>query len=113
MVNDILNPPPETILDYTTIRSFCDECGKPYPWTEAKLKAAKELADLLDNLNPEERNLLKKSLDDIVRDTPQTTVAVTRFKKLVAKAGPVAADGFRKILVDVLSEAVRKAIWPS
>ena len=92
--------------------SFCHECGRPYPWIEAKLKAAQELSDELDNLSPEERNLLKRSLDDIVRETPQTTVAVTRFKKLVAKAGPVAADGFRKILVDVLSEAVKKAIWP-
>lgn len=93
--------------------SFCPDCGSPYPWTEAKLKAANELSDELDNLTSEERNLLKKSLDDIVRDTPQTTVAATRFKKLVAKAGKAAADGFRDILVDILSEAAKKVIWPS
>lgn len=92
---------------------FCPDCGKPYPWTEAKLKAAKELADEISNLSPEERALLKKSLDDIVRETPQTTVAVNRFKKLVAKAGKPVADAFRDILVDVLSEAVKKSIWPS
>lgn len=112
MIEEIVNPPPNIAPDYTTVRSFCPDCGKSYPWTEAKLKAAQELADELVKLSPEERDLLKKSLDDIVRDTPQTTVAVNRFKKLVAKAGPVAADGFRKILVDVLSEAVKKAIWP-
>ncbi len=93
--------------------SFCPGCGKPYLWTEAKLKAAQELSDELDNLSPDERSLLKKSLDDIVRDTPQTAVAVNRFKKLVAKAGKPAADAFRDILVDVLSEAVKKSIWPS
>ena len=113
MVNEIVNPPPETILNYDTSPSFCPECGKPYPWTEAKLKAAKELSDELENLSSEERETLKKSLDDIVRDTPQTTVAANRFKKLVAKAGKVAADGFRDILVDVLSEAAKKIIWPS
>ncbi len=94
------------------LSSYCPDCGKPYPWTEAKLKAAQELSDELDNLSPEEREMLKKSLDDIVRDTPQTTVAVNRFKKLVAKAGKPAADAFRDILVDVLSEAVKKSIWP-
>jgi len=91
---------------------FCPDCGKPYPWTEAKLKAAQELADELDNLSPEERDLLKRSLDDIMRDTPQTTVAANRFKRLVAKAGQVTAEGFRDILVDILSETAKKIIWP-
>jgi len=95
------------------LRSFCPECGKAYPWTETRLKAAKELSDELENLSPEEREILKKSLDDIVWDTPQTPVAATRFKRLVAKAGPVVADSFRKILVDVLSETAKKIIWPS
>ena len=98
---------------FLTLPSFCPDCGKPYPWTEAKLKAARELSDELDNLSPEERDLLKKSLDDIVRDTPQTTVAVNRFKRIVTKAGKPAADAFRDILIDVLSEAVKKSIWPS
>ncbi|MBA7708170.1 hypothetical protein ES703_117062 [subsurface metagenome] len=93
--------------------SFCPDCGKPYPWTEAKLKAAQELSDELANLSLEERSMLKKSLDDIIRDTPQTTVAANRFKKLVAKAGKVAADGFRDILVDVLSETAKKIILES
>ena len=104
-------------LNYTDLPlpSFCPDCGKPYPWTEAKLKAAKELADELDNLSLEECELLKKSLDDIIvmEDTPQTPVAATRFKKLVAKAGQVAAQGFRDILVDIASETAKKLIWPS
>jgi hypothetical protein len=92
---------------------FCPDCGKPYPWTEAKLKAALELSDELNNLSTEERNMLKKSLDDIVRDTPETTVAATRFKRLVTKAGKAAADGFKDILVDIASETAKKLIWPS
>ncbi|MBL7125718.1 MAG: DUF2321 domain-containing protein [Dehalococcoidales bacterium] len=115
-MREILHPLPNATLDYNTgltLPSFCSGCGKPYPWTETKLKAAQELSDEIENLSPEEREMLKKSLDDIVRDTPQTTVAATRFKKLVTKAGPVVADGFRKILVDVLSETAKKIIWPS
>jgi len=93
--------------------SFCHECGKPYLWTEARLKAAKDLSDEIENLTPEERETLKKSLDDIVRDTPQTTVASTRFKKIAAKAGAVAASALKDILVDIASEAAKKVIWPS
>ena len=91
--------------------AFCPDCGEPYPWTEAALKAAHELSDEQENLSPEERYLLKKSIDDIVRETPQATVAVSRFKRLVAKAGPVAADMYREILLPLLNEAIKKAIW--
>ena len=79
---------------------------------EAKLKAALELSAEVDNLTEEERDILKKSLDDIVRDTPQTPVAAARFKKLVGKAGKEAAQGFKSILVDVASETAKKLIWP-
>ena len=92
---------------------FCHDCGKPYPWTESKLKAAHDLSDEIDNLSSEEKELLKKSLDDIIRDTPQTIVAATRFKKLVAKIGKPAASALRDILVDIASEAAKKVIWPS
>ncbi len=92
--------------------SFCPDCGKPCPWTEAKLKAARELVDEIDNLSPEERNLLKRSLDDIVQDTPQAIVAATRFKKIVDKAGRIAEDGFRALLVDIISYGAKKVIWP-
>ncbi len=112
MIEEIVNPPPNITHDYTAVKSFCPHCGNPYPWTEAKLKAAKEYSDELENLSPEERDLLKKSIDDIVRETPQAPVAVSRFKRLVAKAGPVAADIYREILLPLLSEAIKKSIWP-
>lgn len=89
---------------------FCHDCGRPYPWTEATVKAAKELADELDKLSLEEREMLKKSIDDIIRDTPQTTVAATRFKKLIIKAGQPAAKAFRDLFVDVASETAKKII---
>lgn len=93
--------------------SFCHNCGQPYPWTEKKLQAAQELAQELHKLSEEEKDLLKKSLDDIIRDTSQTPVAVARFKRLVAKAGVEAAQAFKDILVDIVSETVKKGIWPS
>lgn len=90
--------------------SFCPDCGKPYPWTEAKLKAVKELTDLLEGLSPKEREMLKKSFDDIVRDTPQTPVAATQFKRLAAKVGKTAAKQLRELVVDIASETAKKII---
>ena len=91
--------------------SYCYDCGATYPWTQRSLEAAKELADDLDNLTEEEKEALKSSLPDLVKDGPKTVVAKSRFKKLMKKAGADAYDGMRSILVDVVSEAVKKSIF--
>ena len=91
--------------------SFCHKCGTPYPWTESRLEAAQELADELDDLTPREREVLKRSLDDLVADTPRTALAATTFKTLVAKAGPVVAAGFKEILIEVVTESAKRQIW--
>jgi len=62
------------------VPAYCHACGRPYPWTQARLTAARELADEIDGLTSDERESLKKSIDDLVTDTPQTTVAATRSK---------------------------------
>jgi hypothetical protein len=41
---------------------FCQHCGKPFPWTDRKLAAAKEMADELEGLSPDEREKLKQTL---------------------------------------------------
>jgi hypothetical protein len=94
------------------VPAYCHSCGKPYPWTAARIDAAKELSDELDGLTAEEKEQLKKSIDDIVVDTPRTTVAATRFKRLASKAGKGAVDSFKSILISVLSEAAKKILFP-
>jgi hypothetical protein len=93
--------------------AFCYQCGNPYPWTEKRLAAARHLVSEAEKLHEDERRILTNSLDDLIRETPNTPTAVLRFKKLAAKAGASAAEGLRSLLVDVLSEAVRKQIWPT
>ncbi len=101
-----------SLVDSYQVPAFCADCGKPYPWTERKLQAAKDLTADLDGLDSHEKALLTKSLDDLLRDTPQTAVAATRFKKLVSKAGRTGAEGLKSIMVDIVSEAAKKLIWP-
>ena len=95
-----------------SLPAYCRACGKPYPWTEAGLRAARELADELDELSAHEREQLKLSLEDLVSDSPRSGLAVVRFKKLVAKAGQEAAQAMKQILVSLVTEAVRYQIWP-
>ncbi len=95
-----------------SVPAFCHSCGHAYPWTAARLQAARDLAQEAEGLSPEEREVLTESLDDLVRDSPNTPVAASRFRRVVAKAGQAAAQGFRSILVDVVSETAKKMLWP-
>ena len=91
--------------------AFCHNCGKSYPWTDMKIKAARELAQELD-LSSEDKEMLTKSIDDIVSDSPRTALGATRFKKIMMKVGKEGASALKNILVDIVSEAAKKTIWP-
>lgn len=91
--------------------AYCHNCGKPYQWTVSSLEAASELADELEGLSEVEKQLLKESFPDLVRNTPKTVVAETRFKKLMKKAGTEAYEGMKTILIDIVSETVKKSIF--
>lgn len=93
--------------------SFCHECGNPYPWTEGKLAAAWELADELEELSTEEKEKLKQNLNELVRDTPKTEVAVTRVKKILSKIGKESFAAMKSILLDLATEAVKKSLFGS
>jgi hypothetical protein len=94
-------------------QSFCYDCGTPYPWTRAKLDAARDFADMLEGLSDGEREKLKESLTDLVADTPRTAVAATRWKMHLAKAGQVVAEGFKEVMYNIAVEAAKKGIWGS
>ena len=92
--------------------SYCYNCGGSLPWTQSSLEAAAESADEIEELTDEEKVKLKETLPALVKDGPKTVVAESRFKKLMKKAGKDTYDGMRSILIDVVSEAVKKiSIW--
>jgi hypothetical protein len=91
--------------------AFCHKCGSGYPWTESRLSAAREYVRELERLNDNEKGILERSLDDLVSDTPKTQLAAVRFKQYAAKAGHVAMEGLKAILIDVMAETAKKSIW--
>lgn len=107
----LVRPGAVTIPRIFEMPKFCSNCGFAYPWTESRLKAAHDLANEITEISEEERNVLNQSLDELVKDTPQTEVATVRFKKIVSKAGPELYDAFKKILIEVVSETAKKLIW--
>jgi len=92
--------------------AFCHECGKPYPWTESKLDAARDLVEQLEIFDIPEKTLLNSSVEELLRDTPKSPPAVVRFKMLLAKASPLAQEAFKQILFNVLSEPIRRIVFP-
>lgn len=91
--------------------NFCDNCGTPYPWTFRANKAASELIDLEDNIASEEKESFKNSIADLTKDSANSTVAVMKYRKFISKAGKEFAGAMKDILVDVVSESVKKSIW--
>jgi hypothetical protein len=91
---------------------FCDSCGSAFPWTDRRTAAAKELIEVSDNLTVTEKEDFKKCIDDLVKSGPASTVAQAKYKKYIGKVGSEIGKGMREILIDIVSESVRKTMFP-
>jgi len=89
---------------------FCMDCGAPFPWTESKLGAARELVYEVGGLTDQEKEIFYKSIEDIAQETPRIHVAVVRFQKYIAKTGAVIGGAIRDIVVDIASETAKKLL---
>ena len=84
--------------------AYCYSCGKPFPWTEAKINALKELIDITDKLDVKEKEDIKSNINDIISETPRSNVAIAIIKNLTSKlTGEV-----RKLIVDVSAETIKR-----
>jgi hypothetical protein len=91
--------------------AYCYNCGVPLPWTERKVAAAVELLEASGELTASELTQFREDMTELTKDSPRVQVASLRFKKVMAKTGSAVASGVRDIVVDILSEAAKKAIW--
>lgn len=91
--------------------SYCHNCGHPYPWTETILENAIELITLDEDLPAEHKEIIKNALPDLVVETPTTPVSVAKYKKYMTKSAEYVQEGMKNLLIDVVSEVVKKSIW--
>ncbi len=92
------------------VPNHCHNCGKPYPWTQRKAEAVREMVDQLDGLDDDEREKLKGSIADIIADTPKSETAALRFKKAAAKVGKAGGQFLMNVIKEVATDAVRKSM---
>ena len=90
---------------------FCHKCGNAYPWTRARIEAAKELISEMDELQEADREALKSTLPDLIRESPKTELAVVRYKKLLKKAADGSKEGLKKILWVIVTESVKRTLF--
>ena len=90
---------------------YCHNCGNPFPWTQRRIASAIELVEIDKHLSSAEIEQFRTDVTELTRSGPRTVVATARFKNTLSKIGISAATGLREILIDVLSDAAKKAIW--
>jgi hypothetical protein len=90
--------------------AFCIECGKPHPWTRKKMNAALELANQVGKVDRVEMEELTESLPNLASDTPQSGLAVVRWKKFIGKAGGTIGPFIQKLITDIATEAVKRSM---
>ena len=92
-------------------QAFCEYCGKPFPWTVKAIEAADELADELEGLSIEDREMLKTAIHDLIQQGPYQDVAEIRFKQVMRKVGEEGVALARAVLYGVLAEEVRRRLF--
>ncbi len=92
------------------VPQYCHSCGRPLPWTERSMSAARALIRELAALDAYERDQLRRSIDDIIRETPKTPLAIVQINTVLARVGGAQAEALREILISVASEPVKKRL---
>lgn len=95
---------------YDPAPAYCYNCGKPFPWTENALEATRIALDEADELKAEDREKLKNSLPDLLAETPQTNLAVTRLKKVFLYAGKFTKDVVLNFVNSFACDAVKSQL---
>jgi hypothetical protein len=98
------------VSDYSA-PSYCYNCGNAFPWTISKIDSAVELVQLGGVLTDSELSTFKNDLVELTKESPKVQVASYRFKRVMGKIGGNLGNAVKDIIVDVISESAKKAIW--
>jgi hypothetical protein len=107
-----LNPPYSYFGDLYIRQSYCTNCGKPYPWTARAEEAAYQLIEMAVELSQQEKDDWKETIPLLIKETPKINVAAVKFKSFTKKAGDEIGKAVRDVVIGVVSEVVKKAIFP-
>lgn len=86
------------------VPAFCHQCGAPYPWTEATLKTAENIINMLDELTEDQKKQLVNFIPDIIVETPQSRYAALVYAKFL--------DGLQGLAVDCFKNWAKENVLP-
>lgn len=89
---------------------YCVYCGKPYPWTVKAMEAAHEAVDDTEELTPDERERLKRSIEDVATDNPKTEASARRIRKMLDRLPGTAGEMIEKVATAVATEAAKRIL---
>ena len=90
---------------------YCHNCGHPYPWTERRVQAIKDLIDGLAELTPADRKKLRSSFGDLLADTSRTELAATSWKLILGKLAPPTYEAVKALAFEVITPVARSLIF--
>ncbi len=92
---------------------FCDNCGTPYPWTQIKLKAAKDIISLVETLTHEQKHDFVLTLEQLIRETSEAPLSKIKFKRYIKKIENDLAQSIKELLIDIVPDSIKKSIIES
>ncbi len=90
--------------------SYCYSCGKPYLWTEEKIKAIQDFSAEVIELTSDDVKVINDNVTDLVVDSPKAQVSAIRIKKVLSKVGGAFINKLQDMIVDIASETAVKLI---
>ena len=99
-------------MGYARPPAHCFNCGAAHPWTESALAAIREFATedgSLDEAEVEQLASASARLGDET-ETTDTTLAVSRFRRITGKLGTESGNAVRSIATNIASAAVRQQL---
>lgn len=109
-IKGCLQVPGLPLLGEYKVPAYCPNCGKPYPWTQARINAIAEIIRDDENMQETSQEALVGSLPDIIVETPRTNLAAVRVQKALAAVGKFTAEGIRQFVIDFGCEFVKSQL---
>lgn len=64
-----------------------------------------------ENIDDNQKELIKNAIPALIIDSPETPVATANYQTIIGNAGQIVRNSLHNLLVDVVSETVKKTLF--
>lgn len=102
----------DPLLENMEYPNYCYGCGKPFPWTENILNNAVEILALDITVDSLTKDIIRNAIPNLLVYTPTSPLAAAKYNMNINKFSQPIKDAMRQLLVDVVSDTLKKSIFP-